>query len=543
VPNFDLSTTSPADARADLLVLPFFEGRQPGPGVAEAGEALGGDLMAAAKAHGVDGKLGETLTVPTLGRARASSVLLVGLGPRDAAGENEVRRAAMRAGSRAVRFATVATTLGQVGDDAAASAHALAEGFLLGAYRFTRYKQRPIDEDSGKAPELKRVLVLRNGGGGASAQRSIKDALRRGAIFADASNWARDLVNTPSIDATPALLAAEAEKMAKSAGLKVKVWTRAELKRGGFGGILGVGSGSANDPRLVELTYTGAGADQPIAITGKGITFDSGGLSIKQADWMETMKDDMAGAAATLAVMRALPQLGARVNVVTAIPFAENMPSGSSIRPGDVLHHRGGKTSEVLNTDAEGRLVLADVLSFLSERKPRVLIDSATLTGAAMVAVGHDLWAVMGNDDQLVSDLLAAGEAEGEPGWQLPLWKGYRRLIESSVADVKNIGNRYGGAITAALFLAEFVGDTPWAHLDVAGPAFVDGSDEWWPRGATGSPARTILRYLETQTSPNGSGPRAARSRSSRSSASRSSSSRTTTSRTAGTSRRTARAR
>jgi leucyl aminopeptidase len=540
VPTFDLSTTSPANARADLLVLPFFEGREPGPGVAEAGEALGGDLMDAAKAHGVDGKLGETLTVPTLGRARASSVLLVGLGPKDRAGEDEVRRAAMRAGSRAVRFATVATTLAQVGDDPAASAHALAEGFLLGAYRFTRYKQRPIDEDSAKAPELKRVIVLRDGsgGGGAAAQRSIKDALRRGQIFADASNWARDLVNTPSIDATPALLAAEAQKMAKAVGLKVKVWTGAELKRGGFGGILGVGAGSANDPRLVELTYTGAGSDQPIAITGKGITFDSGGLSIKQADWMETMKDDMAGAAATLAVMRALPELGAKVNVITAIPFAENMPSGSSIRPGDVLHHRGGKTSEVLNTDAEGRLVLADVLAFLSERKPKVLIDSATLTGAAMVAVGHDLWAVMGNDDQLIADLLTAGEAEGEPGWRLPLWKGYRRLIESSVADVKNIGNRYGGAITAALFLAEFVGDTPWAHLDVAGPAFVDGSDEWWPRGATGSPARTILRYLETQASPNGSGSRSARSTSSRSGTSRKAGTQATNSRT--TARRTA---
>jgi leucyl aminopeptidase len=513
VPTFDLSTTSPANARADLLVLPFFEGRAPGPGVAEASEALGGDLMAAAEAHGIHGKLGETLTVPTLARARASSVLLVGLGPKDRAGEDEVRRAAMRAGSRAVRFTTVATTLAQVGEDPAASAHALAEGFLLGSYRFTRYKQRPIDEDSAKAPALKRVIVLQDGAG-RGAQRAVKDALRRGEIFADASNWARDLVNTPSIDATPAALASEAQKMAKSAGLKVKVWTQAELKRGGFGGILGVGSGSANAPRLVELTYTGAGTDQPIAITGKGITFDSGGLSIKQADWMETMKDDMAGAAATLAVMRALPQLGAKINVVSAIPFAENMPSGSSIRPGDVLHHRGGKTSEVLNTDAEGRLVLADVLAFLAERKPKVLIDSATLTGAAMVAVGHDLWAVMGNDDQLISDLLAAGEAEGEPGWRLPLWKGYRRLIESSVADVKNIGNRYGGAITAALFLAEFVGDTPWAHLDVAGPAFVDGSDEWWPRGATGSPARTILRYLESlgpAPSPDGSRARTSR--------------------------------
>ena len=500
MPTFDLSTAPAAEARAELLVLPFYEGRKPGPGVADVGKALGGDLMAAAKAHGVSGKLGDTLSVPTLGRIPASSVLLVGLGPESDVGEREIRKAAMRAGKGGSKFATLATTLGQVGGDAAASAHALAEGVSLGAYAFTKYKQRPIDQDSGKGSSLKKVLVLADAGArsGGSAQRAVKAALKRGQVYADASNWARDLVNTPSIDATPAFLAGEAEKMAKAGGLKVKVWTKAELKRGGFGGILGVGSGSANDPRMVEVTYSGASASiKPIAITGKGITFDSGGLSIKQADWMETMKDDMSGAAATLAVMRALTQLKPKVNVITAIPFAENMPSGSAIRPGDVLHHWGGKTSEVLNTDAEGRLVLADVLAFLAQRKPRVLIDSATLTGAAMVAVGGDLWAVMGNDQSLIDDLLAAGDAEGEPGWQLPLWKGYRRLIESTVADVKNVGNRYGGAITAALFLAEFVGETPWAHLDVAGPAFVDGSNEWWPRGGTGSPARTLLRYIE----------------------------------------------
>ncbi len=505
MPTFDVSTTAPAETRADLLVLPFFDGREPGLGVAEVGSALGGDLMAAAKAHGVSGKLGDTLSVPTLGRIRATSILLIGLGSKADAGAGEVRRAAMRAGSRGSKFGIMATTLGQVGDDASASAHALAEGVTLGAYTFTKYKQRPIDEDSGKSSSLKRVVVLGDGaakGGsrGSGGSRSVKAALKRGQTFAEASNWARDLVNTPSIDATPEFLANQALSMAKGAGLKVKVWTKAELKRGGFGGILGVGSGSANEPRMVELTYSGAAASsKPIAITGKGITFDSGGLSIKQADWMETMKDDMAGAAATLAVMRALGELKLKVNVITAIPFAENMPSGSAIRPGDVLRHRGGKTSEVLNTDAEGRLVLADVLAFLSEKKPRVMIDSATLTGAAMVAVGPELWAVMGNDDSLIRDLLAAGESEGEPGWQLPLWKSYRRQIESTVADVKNVGQRYGGAITAGLFLAEFVGDTPWAHIDVAGPAFVDGSNDWWPRGATGSPARTILRYIESQ--------------------------------------------
>ncbi len=295
--------------------------------------------------------------------------------------------------------------------------------------------------------------------------------------------------------------------MAALKGLTCKVWRKPDLEKGGFGGILGVGAGSANDPRLIELTYTGAGKARPVAITGKGITFDSGGLSIKDASNMEWMKGDMGGAAATLAVMRALADLKPKINVIAAIPTAENMPSGSAIRPGDVLRHRGGKTSEVLNTDAEGRLVLADALAYLSEKDPVAIIDSATLTGAAVVALGEEIMAVFGNDQTLVNDLLEAGRDEGEPGWQLPLYGDYRKNIESNVADVKNIGIRWGGAITAALFLREFVGDVPWAHLDVAGPAFVDRQIDHWSRGATGSPARTILRYLENQAERNGAAP------------------------------------
>jgi leucyl aminopeptidase len=214
---------------------------------------------------------------------------------------------------------------------------------------------------------------------------------------------------------------------------------------------------------------------------------------------MEWMKADMGGAAAALATMRAVGQLQPKVNVIAAIPSSENMPGGAAIRPGDVLRHRGGKTSEVLNTDAEGRLILADALAYLAEKKPRVILDSATLTGAAMIALGNEIWAVMGSDDGLIADLLDAGREEGEPGWQLPLWTDYRKNIESTVADVKNIGNRWGGAITAALFLKEFVGDVPWAHLDVAGTAFQETAGDYWPKGATGSPARTFIRYIEAQ--------------------------------------------
>jgi leucyl aminopeptidase len=315
-------------------------------------------------------------------------------------------------------------------------------------------------------------------------------------------------VNTPAQDATPAELARQAQEMAAEVGLEVRIWEEAELREGGFGGIIGVGQGSTNPPRLIELTHEGGLDDPPIAITGKGITFDSGGLSIKDAKGMEWMKADMGGAAAMLAVMRTVGLLKPRVNVIAAIPSSENLPSGSSIRPGDVLKHRGGKTSEVLNTDAEGRLVLADALAYLAEKNPRVIIDCATLTGACMIALGEDLWGVMGNDRELIGDVLAAGEAVGEPGWELPLWRAYRRQIESSLADVKNVGDvRWGGAIHAALFLAEFVGDTPWCHLDVAATAYTEKATDLGPKGGTGSPARTVIRYiLDKAESSSGSG-------------------------------------
>jgi leucyl aminopeptidase len=375
------------------------------------------------------------------------------------------------------------------------SAHAFAEGTALGAYRFDRYKERPIDSASQDKPKLTRIVALTDG-----RRATAQSGFTRGQVYAEAANWARDLVNTPAIDATPAFLADEARTMARKSGLTCKIWTKAELRRGGFGGILGVGAGSVNEPRLIELTYQGGDNRASIGLTGKGVTFDSGGLSIKDAAGMEWMKADMGGAAAVLATMRAVGELQPRVNVIAAIPSAENLPGGSAIRPGDVLRHRGGKTSEVLNTDAEGRLILADALAYLAEKKPRAIIDSATLTGAAMVALGNDVYAVIGSDRQLIDALLAAGREEGEQGWELPLWTDYRRHIESSVADVKNIGIRWGGAITAALFLKEFVGDIPWAHLDVAGTAFADQPGDVWPRGATGSPARTLIRYIEGQT-------------------------------------------
>jgi leucyl aminopeptidase len=492
--SLELSSKAPADTTADVLILPVFQGPAAGPGVAEVEAALGADLVQAAKDTGMRGKVGDSITVPTFGKIAPKFIMLVGVGPEEAADSSAVRKALQRTGSRLIRFGTVASTLPQLGSAREASMHAFAEGLTLGAYRFTEYKFEPIDDASRERTSLKKAFGLVGSDGDA---RALKAALKRGQVYGDAANWARDLVNRPALDATPDFLAREARKMADQFGLECKVWTKAELKKGGFGGILGVGSGSVNEPRLIELAYRGGGTRRPIAITGKGITFDSGGLSLKESQQMEWMKADMGGAAATLAVMRAVAALKPRVNVIAAIPTAENMPGGSAIRPGDVLRHRGGKTSEVLNTDAEGRLVLADALAYLVEKKPQVIIDSATLTGAAVVALGEDIWAVLGTDRDLIEELRSAGDEVGEPGWELPLWADYRKNIESSVADVKNIGNRWGGAITAALFLREFVGDVPWAHIDVAGPAFSDRQTEQWPRGATGSPARTIIRYIE----------------------------------------------
>jgi leucyl aminopeptidase len=250
---------------------------------------------------------------------------------------------------------------------------------------------------------------------------------------------------------------------------------------------------------MIELRYEGGGRGAPVAFTGKGVAFDSGGLSIKDASGMEHMKSDMGGAASILGAMRAIALLAPKIDVIAAIPSSENMPSGSAIRPGDVLTHRGGKTSEVLNTDAEGRLILADALAYLVEQAPRVIVDTATLTGACMVALGEEVWGAMGTDRRLVRDILDAGAEAGEPGWELPLYEPYRKLIDSDIADVKNIGKRYGGAITAGLFLREFVGDVPWVHLDIAGPAFAERAGDYWGKGATGVPVRTLVRYVLNQ--------------------------------------------
>jgi leucyl aminopeptidase len=497
LPTFDFITDPAGGSEADLLLVPIFEGPEPGPGLKETEKALGVDVARTLAENNVKGKRHEFFSFPTYGRLPVKTVLAVGLGPRREVTADVIRRTAGHAATWAAKFGTLVTTVPlaearRIGFEE--TIHAFVEGLLLGAYRFTRYKTAPQDER-----RLERVLIAASP---SWDRRKVRAAIQHGEIYAEATIWARDLVNTPAKDATPAYLAAEAQRMAKEVGLTCKVWSKAELEKGGFGGILGVGQGSVNEPRLIELRYEGGGrrTDGPVAITGKGVTFDSGGLSLKDAKSMEWMKADMSGAAAVLAAMRAIAQLKPKVDVIAAIPSAENLPGGRAIRPGDVLVHRGGKTSEVVNTDAEGRLILADALAYLAEQKPRVILDAATLTGAMVIALGEDVFGVIGNDRRAVREVIQAGDQAGEPAWELPLWKQYRRLIESPVADQKNAGERAGGAITAALFLSEFVGTVPWAHLDVAGTAFADRkAGDYWPKGATGSPTRTFIRFVENQ--------------------------------------------
>jgi leucyl aminopeptidase len=495
VTTFAFSTESPADIDVALLILPVFQGGEPGPGVRELG------LTGAYAATKLTGKKGENLlvTADVASAFAAGAALLVGVGPKADFDVTALRRALGTVGSTARRFGSVATTFPlAIGARRAIEAvQAAAEGLGLGTYRFRRYK---TGDDDG-AP-LERVTVL---GSSRWDARAARDAVARAEVLVDAACWARDLVNTPAGDLPPAEIAKAAQAMAKQVGLTCKVWSESQLAQGGFGGILGVGKGSVNPPRMIELTYQGAGVrSTPIALSGKGIAFDSGGLSLKDATGMETMKMDMGGAASILGAMKAVARLKLKVNVIAAIPCSENMPSGSAQKPGDVITHRGGKTSEVLNTDAEGRLVLADALAYLAEKDPACIVDTATLTGACMIALGTDVAGAIGTSDELAAELVRAGDAAGEPIWQLPLFADYRKLIDSKVADIKNVGKRYGGAITAAWFLAEFVGDVPWVHLDIAGPAYSEHGNDLGPAGATGMPVRTLVGFLQARAGGSG---------------------------------------
>ncbi|ACU53674.1 Leucyl aminopeptidase [Acidimicrobium ferrooxidans DSM 10331] len=372
-----------------------------------------------------------------------------------------------------------------LGSHDAIVAEEFALGALLASYRFDRYRHASAPAQTWPTE----VVVMGD---------VARAALQRARSRAEAVALARDLVNEPPSRMTPTVFAQLAEQVADAAGLEVRVWDRAACEAEGLGGLLGVARGSVEEPRVVHLVYRpGAPTGEPVALVGKGITFDSGGLSLKSADGMMSMKTDMAGAAAILAAMSVLGELGCTREVRAYLMLTENLPSGSAQKPGDVLVTRSGTTIEVLNTDAEGRLVLADGLALAVEDGASAIVDLATLTGACVVALGDEVAGIMGSDPNLIGALRAAGDREDEPLWELPLPSRYEAHIKSSVADVKNMGKPgKAGAIAAALLLKRFVGSVPWAHLDIAGPARADGDRGWVREGATGFGVLTLTRWL-----------------------------------------------
>jgi leucyl aminopeptidase len=479
-----------ASTAADALIVGLHadEKRWP-PSLVELDRRAGGQIKAVLDAEKFQAKAGQVTHIHA--PALASSRLVVtGLGPRKDLTAETLRRAAAAALRRArdLGARTVAIEVFGLRLPDRQRAHAIVEGAILGTYTFDRYKR----EKSDKAVDELRVLAPDR-----RAARDIEAGARRGEIFGRATWFARDLVNAPANDVHPTHLAAVATEVAKEAGLGLEVYDREQCRKMGMGAFLGVAAGSEQPPQFIHLSYVPARPRRRVAVIGKGITFDAGGLDLKTAEGMLRMKDDMSGAAAVLAMMRALPQLAPAVEVHGLVAATENMPSGSALRPGDVLRAMNGTTIEVGNTDAEGRLTLADALCYARERvKPDELIDLATLTGACVVALGPQCSGLMTNDQPLARRLLAAADAAGERVWQLPLIEEYREGLKSEVADLNNVGQRGGGAITAALFLKEFAGELPWAHFDIAGPAFSERDTPLAPKGGTGVAVRTLLTYL-----------------------------------------------
>ncbi|MBX7159254.1 MAG: leucyl aminopeptidase [Acidimicrobiia bacterium] len=485
------TTADPAESVvADVLVVGVTRGDAGpvlSPDAAAVDAASGGALTAFLEASSFEAKARETAAVAVSG-VGARMAVLAGLGDPDQA-DVAALRSTCGAISRATGDAvSVACALGaETGLDAVDCTRAVVEGWLLGTYKFTRFKSEP---------EPVSTTALQVVGGDAAAAA-------RAAAVARATTLARDLSNRPAGDLTPSDLAAEAERIAATASLQVEVWDRDRIAAERLGGLQTVSAGSAQEPRLIRITYEPeVEATATLVLVGKGITFDSGGLSLKTADGMMTMKTDMSGAAAVIAAMSVLGELGPPVRVVGIVPASENMPSGKAVKPGDVFSARNGKTVEVLNTDAEGRLVLADALSLAVETEPDAIIDLATLTGACVVALGQEWAGYFSNDAALAEGIESASASAGEPVWRMPLVESYRKRLDSEVADLRNIATGSGGgAITAALFLQQFTGDVAWAHVDIAGPSRVDSTDGHVVKGSSGFGAALLVDLVDAWAS------------------------------------------
>jgi len=443
-----------------------------------------------------EGKPSQTVVVYTRGLLPAARIALVGLGKRKELNLDKLRSA----------YASVVKYLRDMNIQEAATSvsaewlpekrsqviRAVAEGVLLGLYRYTPYKT--VDRENFK--EMKEFKLMTTDGDFAMTDSAVKQAQ----IIAEAVYLARDLASAPSNAMTPSVMAQKAREMARRRKISCRVLGREMMRKMGMNALLAVASGSHQEPQFIILEYRGtSGKGKPIVLVGKGLTFDSGGISIKPAEKMDEMKMDMSGGAAVMAAVMAAADLKLPLHVVGFIPATENLPGGGAYKPGDIIRSYSGKTIEVLNTDAEGRLILADALAYAVRLNPAAVVDVATLTGACVVALGDEVIGMLGTDDGLKNEIRAAADETGERVWELPLWENYHEQIKSDIADYKNTGGRFAGAITAAAFLSKFVGENPWVHLDIAGPAWTSKEKPCIPKGASGIPVRLLVEFLRSR--------------------------------------------
>lgn len=487
---FSIKTGSPEKLDSTCLVVGVFEGRELSAAAAVLDQASGGQISAVLVTGDMEGKAGNSLMLRALPGVAASRVLLLGLGKAaDLAtkGYLDAVRAAVKAvsatGATDALLCLPELTVKQRDLDwKVRQAAMLAEEAL---YRFEGFKSK---KDETPRPLQTLGLLVAEG-----EQQAAADALTQGLAIAEGVSFARDLGNLPGNVCTPTYLAEQAVALAQDFGLKCEVLERADMEALGMGALLSVAAGSHQPPKLIVLHYQGAAAtDKPVALVGKGITFDTGGISLKPAADMDEMKFDMCGAASVFGTIKAIASMQLPINVVGVIPTTENMPGGNATRPGDIVTSMSGQTIEILNTDAEGRLILCDALTYTERFEPAAVVDIATLTGACMVALGLVASGLLANNDALVDELLAAGELSHDRAWQMPLWEDYQDLLKSNFADMANIGGRWGGTITAACFLARFTKKFEWAHLDVAGTASKSGAE----KGATGRPVPLLTHFL-----------------------------------------------
>jgi len=494
-----------AESRDEAVVVNLFKGvKRPGGATGAVDKATDGAISKLIDSGDFQGKFKEVAVLPAAGRLSAKRIMIIGLGEKEKFTIDRVRevsgKAALQARETGLKsYSTIVHGAGIGGFNLDEATEAMVEGALLALYRYRRYK---TDDEGKNDPRVMTIVTTERTRIGA-----MQRAVESGVIVASAGNMVRDLVNMPGNDKPPQKLAEIALKAAKESGFKCKVLDEKQMMDIGMGGVMAVGKGSDEPPRFLVLEYKGARRGKPIVLVGKGITFDTGGISLKPQDsplgpiW--EMRHDMAGMATVLATIGAAARLKLPLDIIALAPLAENMPSGHAQRPGDVLKMYGGKTVEVLSTDAEGRLILADALAYAEKLKPQAIVDVATLTGTAVYALGKRVTPVMGNDSRLIRRLERAGVDTGERVWELPMFEEYVEQIKSDLADLKNIGGRSAGCITAGMFLRQFIGKTPWAHLDIAGTVWIHGGPEsidktYMPKGPSGVPARLLISMLRS---------------------------------------------